>query len=888
MSRYHLRSAAAAAAAIVLASCVGNLGDSDLSRSESMVVNEAGIEVNSSSLEQGHVRILVSSDFNEQKLTPSAADSRRLESELVDNLGAVVKKMGVYRVERTFPYAGEFEARTRAAGLDRWYDVYFESDCPISEYLAVFNSASVVEMTELRPRLVALFTEDAQVDEQAPAANPSASAVFNDPGLREQWHYINDGSRKNSVKGCDINVEHVWSSISTGNPDVIVAVVDGGIDYAHEDLAANMWHNPDQSGSNVYGYNFNRNTYTIEPANHGTHVAGTIAAVNNNGIGVSGIAGGNSAKGQAGVKLMSCQILGVDGKGTGSAPAAIKWAADHGAVICQNSWSYEKATIVPASDRAAIDYFNTYAGFDAAGNQVGPMAGGIVIFAAGNESRNYSFPALYEGVLSVAAVGADFEKAYYSNFGDWVNVSAPGGDSQKGNNVYSTLPGNKYGTMQGTSMACPHVSGIAALIVSRFGGPGFTRTMLWNRIVNTTTSLAPYTSANIGGLVNTLAAMSSFGEIAPGKVEEASAKPMNSNFIEVSVKVPADEDDGQAFGVNVYYSKTPFSSTNGIPFKAFYFEGAKAGETFKTTMSGLDFSTHYYLRLEAFDLAGNRGPISEPVTVTTAANGAPVINCEIKDVIEVRAHETKRFNITYSDPDGHAMQASLKTKSQADSLFDFIDSRSQLTIIGNLDKPGRYNSKIVVVDEYDARSEFEYTFVIYANHAPVVLKEIPSQLFTSIGASVTLPLDEYFYDEDGEVLECQVASSSKIVSASVSNGNIYVTASRVGSDLITIRMKDAAGEVAESSFEVVVRNADTVVDVYPVPVTSVLTIRTGEKQEDAHIVITNVYGAKVYDAVQKASAFKPAIVDMSSFAAGVYHLVVEYGGKTSEQDFVKV
>ena len=317
---------------------------------------------------------------------------------------------------------------------------------------------------------------------------------FNDPGLSLQWHYHNEGNLPNSVAGADINLYRAWK-VTAGSREVIVAVVDGGIDYNHEDLRDNVWINEDEQAGNedldnngyrgdVYGWNFVSDISTIIPHSHGTHVAGTIAAVNNNGKGVCGIAGGSGVL--DGVRVMSCQIFepsddpGGKSKGSQKIPQAIVYGANNGAVISQNSWSYVfeqgSTPYLNASTKAAIDYFIEYAGLDENGNQVGPMKGGIVIFAAGNDdSDRDAYPAKYEKVLSVASMAPDFVKAYYSNYADWVDITAPGGSYRYGGKyndacpVYSTIPGNAYGYKQGTSMACPHVSGVAALVVSAFG-----------------------------------------------------------------------------------------------------------------------------------------------------------------------------------------------------------------------------------------------------------------------------------------------------------------------------------------------------------------------------------------------------------------------------------
>ena len=145
----------------------------------------------------------------------------------------------------------------------------------------------------------------------------------------------------------------------------------------------------------------------------------------------------------------------------------------------------------PESLKAAVDYFEQYAGKDENGKQVGPMDGGVVILAAGNENRDWSAN-MYEKMISVGALAPDYYRAYYSCYGDWVDICAPGGDYKKGSQIVSTLPGNKYGKMQGTSMACPHVSGVAALIASKNGGPGFTNTQLKKLLLEHTTDVSSY------------------------------------------------------------------------------------------------------------------------------------------------------------------------------------------------------------------------------------------------------------------------------------------------------------------------------------------------------------------------------------------------------------
>ncbi len=281
----------------------------------------------------------------------------------------------------------------------------------------------------------------------------SAAAIPNDPRFSELYGLDNTGQTGGTVDA-DIDAPEAWDS-QTG-ADVVVAVIDTGLDYNHEDIIGNVWSNPGETPNNgidddnngyiddVMGWDFvNGDNDPFDDNDHGTHVSGTIAAVGNNGIGVAGV--------NWSARIMPLKFLSARGSGsTADAISALDYAVMMGARISNNSWGGGSFSQALYDSIAAAQ-----------------TAGHLFVAAAGNDGANTdttpSYPAGYDldNIISVAATDDNDALAGFSNFGAvTVDLGAPGV------NILSTTPANTYSSFSGTSMATPHVAGAAALVLA--------------------------------------------------------------------------------------------------------------------------------------------------------------------------------------------------------------------------------------------------------------------------------------------------------------------------------------------------------------------------------------------------------------------------------------
>jgi len=324
-------------------------------------------------------------------------------------------------------------------GFHLWYNISLPPNADIKKIIEAYNKTGLLEVVEPVYKIATT------------AINSGYSFSPNDIKFIQQWNLKNTG-QAGGTAGKDLSITDAWD-MEKGKPEVIVAMIDRGIQYNHPDLSQNMW-----SG---IGYNFLTNTNIITPEEHGTCTAGVVGATSNNNIGVSGIAGGDGSI-NSGIRLMSCQTF--SGSTNGGFAEALVWAADHGACIASNSWVFTNAGVYRQSVLDAIDYFCNYGGGTV-------LQGGIVIAAAGNNGEErLTYPACYERVIGVASTNNKDLLSSFSNYGNWVDIAAPGGD---GTGNAADIPSTSitgYTFFGGTSAATPHVAGVAALVASKLSG----------------------------------------------------------------------------------------------------------------------------------------------------------------------------------------------------------------------------------------------------------------------------------------------------------------------------------------------------------------------------------------------------------------------------------
>lgn len=829
-------------------------------------------------------------------------------------MAATLQSIKATDIKRLFAPDPRFEKRMHREGLDRWFIIRFDEEQDLEQTLSTLSANPQFEIVEkVYPQ--AIPTTKAIFSTFSPAVTRSDSDMpFNDPQLSAQWHYQNFGTTPRSVVGADANIFEAWKQ-TTGTPNVIVSIVDGGIDVTHEDLKDNLWINTGEIPDNgidddgngyiddVYGFNFvsNIGKITLDDAGHGTHVAGTVAARNNNGIGVGGVAGGNGDP-NSGARVMSCQIF--EDEGGGGNTSAIVYGANNGAVISQNSWGYRYPgpSAIPTSIREAIDYFIKYAGCDNDGKQLpdSPMKGGVVIFAAGNDDVDeLSFPGAYPPVVAVSGMAPNWQKAWYTNRGDWVDIMAPGGDEYFPNGmVYSTVPatiynGQKYGFMQGTSMACPHVSGIAALIASKFGGQGFTNEDLKTRLLGALRpenidAHNPAYAGRLGlGYIDAARALDENGNKKPGNVTDLTAEA-EYTALTLSWSAVMDEDDGTATKFLLYFSDKALTASNYKSLTPYTINamGYNVGDKVSYPIKNLKENTTYYAAVIAVDRWGLESDFASS-EFKTLKNDPPVITGIPQSAIRVSGSEVQRFSVQISDPNGHTVTYTLAGQNRGVSAARTGDDLN--FTIRAVAPVGTHNIELIVTDQLGASTTAQIPFEVYVYEPPYLASSIQNMLIGKNEAAVTIDLSQHFtYQPSDKIAITAESSNSSVATASTTESTLSIKGIKPGTANITVSVSDGS-ETAQARFQVTIveSSGDLVYQVYPIPATTVLNVLVNPEAKKANFTIRSLFGEKVFEKSYGVSSTSPVKLNIKQLSAGTYTLMVESSKGTYKKTFVK-
>ncbi len=876
-------------------------------------------------------------------------------SELLDQY---LRDVGANKIERIFPFAGKDEHRQRAAALNTWYSIAMDRTATRGTRAAAKHQLETIADYAEPAYHAVLESPEYISDDGDSETQANKGKYFNDPLYDKQWNLHNNGNIGNytdatgkriisSIAHADINAEAAWRQ-TTGDPSVVVAVVDGGIDIHHEDLQESIWINKNEIPDNgidddnngyvddVYGYNFTEDNALITPTRHATHVAGIIAARNNNGKGISSIAGGNGNP-NTGVRLMCCQIFrnnpnynpsdkhSPETIGTGDRnreAAAIVYGANNGAIISQNSWGYDRVMKqTPQVIKDAIHYFNTYAGGDKTNKPL--MQGGLVIFAAGNDATSApSMPSAESSVVSVSSFNPDFSASWYTNYGSWTDISAPGGskpvnglyplqDGQPTSAILSTVPATTahpnggYAYMQGTSMATPHVSAIAALIVSKYGNARFTAKQLRERLL---TGVRPmdynkyltetYRNSMGSGYADALVALTDYDHdttpTAPLFLVNR-AKP-DYGKIRMAWTSKNNGANGSLQKYVLYCSKHPVTTANRANKDVIAYnipaQFAKENQAIQYTVTHLDNNTKYYFGILAEARNGHQSSLTVlPNSIATLNNTPPQITPDTEsERITLAGNDTRDITLRIEDHENHKWTVAFSTVDKLRIVH--TKSGVNIHIEAKQYMPGVYPVTVSARDELGAKSSYRFIIEVVADKIPS-MKTQARKIRLRLGERRQIDLREITDDEDVNSVKYELMNSEEQgKDVLVKDGRMDVVGSTWGQRQIHIKATDKHGQSGTMAFDVFVYRNEGIYSLFPTITSGMLYLKVGDTI-DGHVKwqIRNVAGKLV-----KANAFDTSSLDadkrtytmnVSSLTVGQYTLYISCQGKTYQEMFVK-
>lgn len=822
---------------------------------------------------RGWVRIKL--DEQSQPLKVGAFTRGEVESG-DPRLDEIAAQLGATEIRRVYADGGRFAERRRRFGLHRWYDIKIDENIPvtraeasIAELPGVAYVQPIYKVKLLGGPIVPAEYVYVPAAAQARRSVAAGELPFDDPDLSKQWHYHNDGSIEGMVAGADINLFEGWEVLGTkGDPEVIVAVIDSGVQWDHPDLADNMWINEAELNG-VKGEDDDNNGYYDDiPFND-----------------------------------------------------VFPYAADNGAVIASCSWTISQTGMDQAT-KDGIDYFQANAGWDDTDGdgindvQTGPMQGGLVIAGAGNSGTDKVFyPAKYKDVIGVGAIDGDMTVAWYSEYGEGIDVLAPGGNQEGSGEynrpeiwgVYSTYPNGGYAYSAGTSMACPHVSGVAALILSKFKGQGFTAEELRNKVERSCRPLSepmdPKYHGGIGnGLIDVTLALTEVPEEGPEKPQfEAIPAPAS---VRITGPVPVDGNGMPVVKYNFEYAEV-VNGTAGEMTRTVLSNTYNAGEEFVYMFPGKS-EAEYKFRMNAVDRYGNESEYIELQSETLEfENHAPTLLREFSDVeIRQAGEDYARLYtlVTYFEDEdaqyGDEMTFTVENSNDAVVRTELRNGRTLAVI------PLTKGSCVVTVTATDTRgasttAAINVTVLAGAGSAPTFKRQLGSLTLPAAGSFVRqYDLNDYVYDADmpdDELTFSAVSSDASVVTAAVTGTTLEVTGLKKGDATVQVTVTDRGGNSAENELFVSVaqepgsQSGGATLRLYPNPATDYVNITlSGAGSGSADVVFYDSAARQVMKTTAELDASGTARIDgISGLTPGAYTVSVKQGGNTYKGTVLK-
>lgn len=494
----------------------------------------------------------------------------------------------------------------------------------------------------------------------------------------------------------------------------------------------------------------------------------------------------------------------------------------------------------------------------------------------------------------------DFTKASYSNYAKWVTITAPGGDQDRFGTeagVLSTVPKSKaasgYAYFQGTSMACPHVSGIAALIASYFGKQGFTNEELKLRL---TTAYRPYNideqnptyKAKLGrGYIDAESAFESDTKIAPDKVSTLTLTP---DFVDITAEwsIAKDENTTAAF-YRLYISPNELTaeSMKDMNYKEINGMGHHIGETLTYTFDDLKDNRTYNVAVVAVDRWGN---VSAPVVrkCTTKLNHAPEVTGFPEEVIEVSENERKSFSFNVADPDGHNWD--IKAVGETKGVSYTVKQNTVTVHLVPVLEAGDYTCTFVLSDDLGAKAEKNFTFKVVKYIPPHLETPFNNYIIGLDEGVVTIPLKgHYTHSGSGRLTYQATASNSSMVTTEVSNDNLQLKPLATGITRIQVSASDGRQTSSDGSFQIriVEKKAAPVYAVYPIPVRRDINVLLNPEVKQTELVISSTVGERMMKTTLVPDKNNVATLNLSQLNPGTYKLTVHTSKGNHTQMFIK-